>query len=330
MKRARRPSQRLLRRTACGGGRGFALPLVLLLAVVAALGIVVLLERHAVTYMAMMRHVRGYTTYHQSAGLREVFNRWMPTARGRLNDVLGDGGLAFRLKMPKSGYVDVYMADGQNTILSKTTGLSGRQREILEDALAILNDPPPELRARMPEDRTALFRTVGPATVNVATADPAVIEAICLAVLADPGRAHDAAVAIMRRTSPDEIGLDFDSRRDRGKSSKKKDRTPLASSSRKPGEGAAGQPGGANPQSPEMGGQVGRALMELSIDPSDIREIETMFVEHNTLWMVVAETLDDNGHILDRSGGLYEGSEGRSDTLNQNAGFLSWETLPLE
>lgn len=304
----------------------FALPIVLMLALVVALGVVILLERHGVTQLATARQIRGYSAYHQSAGLREVFNRWMPTVRGRVLESLEEDGRAFRLNMPKSGYIDVYMADGQGTVLSDTETLSGRQREILEDWIAILKSPPGELAQRLPPETTRLFRAVGPPQISVKSADPAVIEALCMAVLADPSSARQAANAIVNRVGPDTFGSKNPSRRDRdaaasavasalGKTPGQKGKDESAAS--------AGIPAGG-------GNQVGRALMELNLDPQDIREIESFLTERNTLWMVVAEMKDDSGRVYDRSGGLYESSENRTESFNQNAGFLTWELLPLE
>lgn len=306
-----------------GQSRGaFALPIVLLLAIVVALGVVVLLERHSVTHLAVARQIRGYTSYHQSAGLREVFNRWMPTVRGRVLESLEADGRAFRLTMPKSGYIDVYMADGQGTVLSDTNALAGRQREILEDMIAILKTPPPELAERLPQDTSGLFRAVGPAQISVHSADPAVIEALCLAVLADQSAARQAAVAIVNRVGADTFGSRNPSKRDRDAA--------LSAVSQALGTKSGSKSGAGEQSRPEPGGQVARALMELNLDPQDIREIESFLVEKNTLWMVVAEVKDDSGRVYDRSGGLYEASEVRLEAFNQNAGFLSWEILPLE
>lgn len=310
--------------SACGSvrrARGYALAVVLLLAVVVTMGVAVLMQRHSVTYLAMARQVKGYSAHHQSAGIREVFNRWLPLARGKLETSRGDDGLVFRLHMPKSGVINVYMADGQGTILTRTDSLSGRQREILEDAAWILNHPEGEMAARVPQDTSGLFRSAGPAQVSVRGADPVVIEAICMAVLADASAAKDAAEAIVRQLGVDEFGDGPGSKRGREAAGAAVNKA-LASAGVDPAD-APKQPG------TNIGGGIGRALQSLNLDPWDVRDIESVLTEKNTVWMVVAES-EDNGKVFDRSGGLYEYHETRaSDTLNQNAGFLTWERMEV-
>jgi hypothetical protein len=273
--------------------RGFALPLVFMLGVVCALGVAVLIERQSVNQLAVVRHVRGYASLHQSAGLREVVNRWMPTARGRLNELLDADGLAFTLSMPRSGEIRVYMADAQDTVLIDPTALAGRKRDIVE-ALAGLFAEPPEGFARrsgLLDGAPAPTRSAGPPEVSIRSASPVVIEAIMLAVLLDEDLARQAADEVVRKR--DDV---------------------LARTS---SEGAIAAI------------RIDEMLRPLGLEEEDMRDIEMMFVSKSTLYRVVAESID-GGQVFARAGGLYEVSETRVEAFNQNAGFLTWETLPVE
>ncbi len=291
--------------------RGFAFPLVMLLALVSGLVAAVLLERHSITSLAMARQINGYRQYHQSAGLRELVNRWMQSSRGRLQDSIMADGLAFRLRMPRSGTIEVYFFDAQGMALSDYSGLGGRRREIVQDTAALLTNPPPDLAGVVAADPGPLTRAHGPASISIRSAPPAVLEALCLAVTANTKTARQAAAAIedyaaeLLRAEENERG----------------------GAAGAGGTGGAGGVGGAT--GALASGGVGRVLMDEGLEADDIREIESMLVTRNTLWQVVAEVRDDAGRLIDRSGGLFEASE-RIDTFNQNAGFLSWDSLPLE
>lgn len=283
--------------------RAFALPLVLLLTLVVGMGLVVLLQRHATTHLATVRQARGYASAHQAAGLKEVINRWMPTVRGRIHESLAEGGLAFRLDMTKAGNtIDIYFEDGQGTLLDNANQLSGRKREILEDMIDLIHSHAAELERFQEPEGTSVFRSVGPPEISLHSAPPIIIHALTLAVIGEPGKASAAATALLARVRRE---------RDRGTTS-----------------GIPGAAGAGTTTLPQ--GEVVRALQELNLDQVLIKEIESMLIEKNTLWKIVAESKDSSGKVYDRSGGLYEAVETRLESFNQNAGFLQWDQLPLE
>src|SRR5438046_535513 len=85
--------------------RGFALILVIVLAMVGGMAIVILLQRTSVEHLAANRQTKSYADHHRGKGMQEMISRWLNTARGRLLDVVDDDGLAFTMRMPHEGEV---------------------------------------------------------------------------------------------------------------------------------------------------------------------------------------------------------------------------------
>jgi hypothetical protein len=141
----------------------------------------------------MARNVGNYKNHHRSAGLKECILRWLDTARGRVDQLLDEDGLAFRLEVSNEGTIFVYFKDAQGSVLTDATNLSGRRREILEDMKFLLDQVPGDQR---PE---RLYRPVGPPELSFETAPEMAIRALCLAVITDPRRAQEAAEALLRR-----------------------------------------------------------------------------------------------------------------------------------
>lgn len=175
------------------GNRAFALPLVVLLVLAAGLTIGLLMDRHGTSYRAMARQVSNYKNHHRAAGIQECVLRWLDTARGKLEQSLDQDGLAFTLEVQGRGTIQVYFQDAQGALLSDTSQLVGRRREIIEDAKFLLDQLPPEGQVE------GLFRPVGPAEISLATAPAVVIQALCIAVTGDQKKGLFAATAILQR-----------------------------------------------------------------------------------------------------------------------------------
>ncbi|MBY0312949.1 MAG: hypothetical protein K2W85_12835 [Phycisphaerales bacterium] len=186
--------------------RAFALPLVVLLVLAAGLSVGLLMDRHGTSYRAMARQVGNYKNHHRAAGIQECVLRWLDTARGKLETSLDNDGLAFTLEVRGRGEIRVYFRDAQGALLTETTQLVGRKREIIEDAKFLLDQLPPEGRI------DGLFRPVGPAEVSLASAPAVVIQALCIAVTGDQSKGMFAATAILQRRG------DGDGRRPEGSS----------------------------------------------------------------------------------------------------------------
>jgi hypothetical protein len=165
----------------------------MLLILMAGLTVGLLMERHGISYRAIARNIGNYKNHHRAAGIKECVLRWLSTARGRVDQVLDDDGLAFRLDVRDEGVIEVFFEDAQGSIVSDTTSLTGRRREIVEDMKFLLDQVPPDQR---PDD---LYRPVGPAELSFNMAPDMAIRALCLSVISVPDKALDAAEAIVRR-----------------------------------------------------------------------------------------------------------------------------------
>lgn len=164
--------------------RAFALPMVMLLALVATLAIALILNRTGVSGAAVNRQIKTYERHHRHAGMKEMVDRWLATTHGSMQDQLESDGQAFTLEMPRNRRVRVTIADGQGTLLDDLRGLYGPEARYTAMALDFLRrstdvDKDPDLA-------TLLFRKAGPAQVSINSAPPIVIEALTTAIF--PGR----------------------------------------------------------------------------------------------------------------------------------------------
>lgn len=180
-------------RTNTRSRRGFALPLVVLLTMVASLSIVLLLERRAVAHRTVQRQVQAYSGHHRAAGIQETITQWLSTTRVRGRDSLSDTGLAYRLVLPGGEEIRVLMDDGQGAAMIDETSLAAERRTIVRRMREYLEQLPPDLTDRA-------TRSVGPAEISVRAAPAIVIEALVVAVV-DPQRQERAVEAILSRRS---------------------------------------------------------------------------------------------------------------------------------
>ena len=265
--------------------RGFALPLVAMLILIASIVLALLIQQQAASSLSVSRQVTGYQNHHDASGLHEITSRWMSTAKGKLAETIDPDGLAFRMKMPKSGTVEVRLFDGQGPCMSDTSVLSGRRREIVEQMNDMLKDyiaaQGDALDANDP-----LTRQAGPPTMSYLKAPLPVLDALCRAVIADSRKAAGASRLLRNREAY--AG----------------DKFPVK--------------------------KAVAALRDQGLSQVELAEIEGMLVDHNTLWLITAEMRDSSGNLYARSGGLYEANDNKQETFNQNAGFLTWDVLPLK
>lgn len=164
--------------------RAFALPMVILLALVATLAIGVILSRTGVSGTAVNQQILIYQQHHRHAGMREMVDRWLATTHGSMQDQLESDGQAFTLELPRGRRVRVLVTDGQGQVLDDLRGLYGPEARYTAMALEFLHrttnaDENPDLAKQ-------LFRKAGPAQVSINSAPPIVIEALTSAIV--PGR----------------------------------------------------------------------------------------------------------------------------------------------
>ena len=174
-----------------GRRRGYALALVMLLGMVAALSVAVLLEGSAQAARASQRAVDLYLRHHEQAGMRDMIGMALGYRALNVGDLRAEGSTKITLSVGGAGEVEVRAADGQGTILRTSgEGVAGVLRVAAEQAGLI--DAAGTAAGKNTRER-------GPAKTSVNSAPRAVLEALFKAVDAEgPATAFANAVLEMR------------------------------------------------------------------------------------------------------------------------------------
>jgi hypothetical protein len=167
----------------------------MLLAIVATMAALVLLERHANAHLATERHIDSYYEHHARLGIKEMIDQWLLTTGGNVGDRLLEGGLAFELVFSGNRTVRVWMEDGQGSLLRRPSG-SGNAVEAARlaaerIAMAMGEDPTefarPARGPRQPDHdkkddlgdfERPMLRDAGPLAVSALSAEFEVLVAI--------------------------------------------------------------------------------------------------------------------------------------------------------
>ncbi len=159
----------------------FVLPFVILLAVVASVFAVVMLQREAAQRRTVARLVRDYQAHHIGRGIREVVGGWVRSLTGQpIEEMVEADGHALDLKLPDGVVIRIYLRDGQGRLLSEFGGVSLADAEWLQK----FNDElfaDPELET-WTDPEQPLLRSVGPFAMSVQSAPEPVLTAIARAI----------------------------------------------------------------------------------------------------------------------------------------------------
>lgn len=274
--------------------RAFALPMVLLLALIASLSIVVVLNRQGADSLTIKRDVDAYKHHHLYASLSELIHSWLSTQRGSLSDSLTAEGRAFSLDLPDRSDLSIYLFDAQGAGLTITGSLGGREREIADRVAVLLRD----LAATgytadadsggLDEDTGLgvgggtgeLIRSVGPAKVSLNTATDPVLRAIAMATIA-PERVEGFVNAIIRA-------------RERGRLADK---------------------------------ELKDAATDAALTPQETADAQLMLTTQPTLWRAVCIRTTSLGHELERSTGLILVLPRTGQAYERTIQVLSWESV---
>jgi hypothetical protein len=152
--------------------RGFAMPLVVLLALVVGLMGAALLERQAAVARLAAREVDAYRDRHFERGLREVIGAWSNSLSGQpVDKMTAADGHILDLELPTGGGAAVYMFDGQAGFLTDPRGLSTTERQDWGGVMLELQ------KLKTPGD-DSWWRPVGPLAVSAAKAPSEILQAI--------------------------------------------------------------------------------------------------------------------------------------------------------
>lgn len=184
-----------------GSRRGFALPLVVLLTVIAGILLAALLERFGTQQTFAQRQLEQYRDHHIARGLQEAMQAWVnsvDTQTQSLKASLGERGKAFDLELDGQR-VTVYLQDGQGTALAEFAGLSpdemGTAAEVLD-----------QLRQQDSREARQLIRREGPLAVSVRAADERVLTAVARAC-SSSARAPRVVAELMRVRDEEEFTI---------------------------------------------------------------------------------------------------------------------------
>ncbi len=183
-----------------GSRPGFALPIVMLLSLVGVMVIMSMLTRYASQSRFVMKHRIRYIEHHTQRGVQEMVGTWLDLARGgAVSEIIRDDGLAFVIDFEGGRRLEVYVHDGQGTLLTDFSSMSERDSQVIERALAELQGDDPN------KNLADLTRRRGPVSVSVMTAPLEVLRAILVGADIDGPTADRVAEEIVHEREQGEL-----------------------------------------------------------------------------------------------------------------------------
>jgi type II secretory pathway pseudopilin PulG len=180
---------------------GFALPLVVLLTVIAGILLAAMLDRFGTQQTFAQRQLEQYRDHHIARGLQEAMQAWVnsiDTQTQSLKASLGERGKAFDLELDGQR-VTVYLQDGQGTALAEFAGLTTDEMRVAADVLD-------QLQKQDRQEARQLIRREGPLAVSVKAADERVLMAVARACC-DSSRASRAVTEVLRVRDDEEFTI---------------------------------------------------------------------------------------------------------------------------
>ena len=159
------------------GSRGFALPIVMLLAIVAGLTASVMLMRHAAQVRTVQRQLDSYQTQHGVRGIQEIVGMWVSLNAGRdMEDIVDPDGHALTIFPGDGTRIEIRIFQASGRLLDNLDRVGSELRPTLRDAARRLRD---DVRRDTEYDR--LTRAVGAPQIAVQHARDEVLEAVIAA-----------------------------------------------------------------------------------------------------------------------------------------------------
>ncbi len=148
--------------------RAFAMPMVIMLALVSALAVAVMLQRQDAQMRTVQAILDGYTAHHSAFGVRAVVRKWLTMQKADdLSELAGTGGVAHRFALPDDVFVSVRVADGQGLPSVRTESLG-----------ALTLDYYTRVRERVEAIDPGLLRDLGPPLISINAAPAEVLGAL--------------------------------------------------------------------------------------------------------------------------------------------------------
>lgn len=176
--------------------RGFAMPLVVLMSLVAALLVSVALDRSMAQALTVNRQIDRYATHHFNKGLEVLIDSFARAMSGRsLPEVLDQSGLAMRLITDDGVGLRVSFFDAQDTLLEAFDGFGRDDRMMGEGALVRL------IEAVGMDEIRENTRTFGPMSVSINSSSETVLHCALDAALLGEGVERAQAALLQAKRS---------------------------------------------------------------------------------------------------------------------------------
>jgi hypothetical protein len=175
-------------------GRGFVMPVVVLLGLAGGLIVAVAMERSSQRQTIVRRQLAEYRESHRQRGVREIVATWLRYSHEQdLAELSGgeDGGGVFSIDLGAGSSLRVSIAPAHNTARIGAIGLSRDDGAAADRAEAILRERVGQAGLR---SRT---RTVGPVSVHVDSAPEEVLRAVIAGVIEEPDQAEEFASSLL-------------------------------------------------------------------------------------------------------------------------------------
>lgn len=164
--------------------RAFAMPVVLLLSIVASLAVAVMLQRQTVQNRLASREAAFYRAHHVGRGLVEVLGTWVGKLEpGAVAERLGDDGHALDIELETGERIGVWLREVQGSILTDIGGLTGASLQDAQGIIAAME----QIARQIGEVHEGWTRRHGPVAVSVNTApEPVLLAVATFATGGDP------------------------------------------------------------------------------------------------------------------------------------------------
>lgn len=171
--------------------RGFALPLVLLLALVGSMAAAMMLTRSGSSRRAVQRQVEAYQLHHMRAGLQEILSFWSSVYVRSPTYGQPEGVWGFDCEL-EGTKVTIRLQDAQGTPRLDNTHPDASIAGMMERAA--------ELYAARTGKPLSMLRQRGPSLLSINSASAEALECLILAIDPEARAAEFASQVISRRT----------------------------------------------------------------------------------------------------------------------------------
>ncbi len=180
-------------------GRGFAMPVVVLLALMTSLVVVLLLNRDAVRHLDAENELESYIDEHRQRGVRELIALWLQfSGQQDLESLIASDGLVFTLDYSGGRELRVWLVEAQSAPLVDPEGLDPKQPVAEVIPLGVQRDIARRTAEALGGRAELVGRSAGPLAVSLSGASDEAIRALVVAVLVNEALALEYSNQLLR------------------------------------------------------------------------------------------------------------------------------------